>query len=606
MTNTINVDTTQLEVHSACVFRADRAEVQRVIPVELKDGQNEVCIERLPSCMDEDSIRVEGLGNAVIFDVIFSPPPAPNPPENDELIALEKQIAALTSERTVLQEQQVVLADYASSMTAEETDSSSLAEFLVLHKERSQKIHNSLQDVNEKLEAARGAAGALRKTLMVDEEAERRGAKVTVIVLAEEDGKAELSLWYVVRGASWTPLYDLRATISKDPKEPSPMSLQYRASISQRTGEDWNNVSLTLSTASPQLGTDIPTLSTYNIGPPPPPPIRSVSVKRRAGASFRAMANAALESTVESTMPAARQVLMYDYDYDRLRAPGYVPPPPIAHATATAIEGATSSTFVVGGLSTIPSDKPDSQETHKVTISVIDLEAQLEWVALPKVQQSTFLKAFIKNTSEYTLLEGPSNVYLDGNFVCKASLPNVSPQESFSTSLGVDPAVKITYHGQQRRTKPHPPNTALNLITPASSKIDTTTYTQRITIKNTHTRPTSPLTIKDQIPVSVDSEFKVSLVEPRDLGIAKERKELHVGEGAMVRWAFKEGTGGDGNYSSPTSTGFKGKTTDDSGGVEDEGVLEWVCNLDAGKTLELSFSWDVACPMGRRWATLLN
>ena len=30
----------------------------------------------MPNGIDKDSIRVEGLGNAVIFDVIYSPPPS--------------------------------------------------------------------------------------------------------------------------------------------------------------------------------------------------------------------------------------------------------------------------------------------------------------------------------------------------------------------------------------------------------------------------------------------------------------------------------------------------------------------------------------------------
>ena len=42
---------------------------------------------------------------------------------------------------------------------------------------------------------------------------------------------------------------------------------------------------------------------------------------------------------------------------------------------------------------------------------------------------------------------------MDNNFVCKSSLPNVSPQESFSTSLGVDPSIKVTYHSLQKKSK---------------------------------------------------------------------------------------------------------------------------------------------------------
>jgi hypothetical protein len=45
------------------------------------------------------------------------------------------------------------------------------------------------------------------------------------------------------------------------------ISLHYRATIKQSTGEDWKDVALTLSTASLQLGSTIPKLSPQRIDP---------------------------------------------------------------------------------------------------------------------------------------------------------------------------------------------------------------------------------------------------------------------------------------------------------------------------------------------------
>ncbi len=47
-------------------------QIKRTVQLlELKQGQNEVQIKNLPSCLDQDSIRVDGIGSAVIFDVIY-------------------------------------------------------------------------------------------------------------------------------------------------------------------------------------------------------------------------------------------------------------------------------------------------------------------------------------------------------------------------------------------------------------------------------------------------------------------------------------------------------------------------------------------------------
>ncbi|KAG8947132.1 hypothetical protein FRC04_010983 [Tulasnella sp. 424] len=566
MSNIITVDSTEYPVHSV-----DRAEVRRIIPVELKVGQNEVNIERLPNAIDRDSIRVEGLGNASIFDVIYTPPPTGKQETkkslslNKDLRSIEKNIDSLKSERAILNDQERVLSDYTKTLNAEQTDVATLSNFLSVHKERRQQIHLGLQSLHEQITDAEKAAEEKRKALKEDDASKKRAVKITVIVQAEEDGKAELSLWYVVYGASWTPMYDLRATISTSSKESSSIALQYRASISQSTGEDWDEVDLSLSTASPQLGTDIPSLGPYKIGPP-----------YRATKSMGSMKKRKASVTIQ---------------YDSASA--FIPPGSgMAYATASAVEGATSTTFVIAGRSTIPSDGDQGGQTHKVSIAFIDLQAALEWVTIPKLQQTVFLRCQVKNTSQYVFLPGPSSVFMDNNFVCKSSMPAVSPQESFSTSLGIDPSIKVTYHPLQKKTK----TSAGNLL---SSKTDITTFTQRITIKNTRSTGVSPLFVKDQIPVSEDADFKVNLTEPREMGLAKERKEVPVLPGAVkARWAFH------GDNTEESSTGSKILGSFGKGGVEEEGAIEFVCDVGVGKTIDVTVAYDVTAPAGQQWVKL--
>jgi hypothetical protein len=46
------------------------------------------------------------------------------------------------------------------------------------------------------------------------------------------------------------------------------------------------------------------------------------------------------------------------------------------------------------------------------------------------------LQAKIQNDSEFTMLPGNGNIFLDGVFIGSTSLPGVSPQEKFECSLG--------------------------------------------------------------------------------------------------------------------------------------------------------------------------
>ncbi|KAG9017772.1 hypothetical protein FRB93_004583 [Tulasnella sp. JGI-2019a] len=553
MTNSIEVDSTKTSIQSVCVYQeaADCAEVQRVYSVQLKAGQNEVQLKSLPNSLQEDSIRVEGLENAIIFDVIYKPPRPSTPASQDaDLRAAKKRYAALQSEKTILEDQARFLDEYAKTLGADKTMGMGLDQFLKLYGDEKKRINGALADLTDSLEEAKKEVTDGEKRLSQDEVGRRKSAQVTLVVLADSDGQAEISLWYMVEGASWTPFYDLRATLSpgqdstpQTPKQttPSSVSLQYRASIVQDTGEDWSSVDLSLSTASPQTDTTIPTIDSWHIG------VKDGRTKQTARMSTGSLGKGGA----------------------------------FRHRRILVNESVTSTTFVIDGKSNIPCEANDNQ-AHKVVIAVIDMAAKLEWVAIPKEKQSAFLRCQVKNISPYFLLEGQASVYTDNNFVCKTEIPDVSPQETFSASLGVDPSIRITYHPSSKKTKTH--SSSFGSILALQSKTDVTSHTQSITIKNARGTRVSPLFVKDRVPVSIDSALKVIINEPKELGEAKDRKEVDIATGVKARWAFR----GD-------------RDEGGGGGVEEEGVIEWVCDLDAGKSVDLALAWDLILPAGQNW-----
>src|SRR5690606_29286651 len=99
---------------------------------------------------------------------------------------------------------------------------------------------------------------------------ELRKAAVLELTGLDADGLAErvrIKLHYFVPGARWAPSYTVRLdrTMRKG-------SLELRAMVGQATGEDWQGVALTLSTALPQQWTELPKLESQRIGRRQPPP----------------------------------------------------------------------------------------------------------------------------------------------------------------------------------------------------------------------------------------------------------------------------------------------------------------------------------------------
>ncbi|MFH8469273.1 DUF4139 domain-containing protein [Streptomyces sp. NPDC017991] len=87
---------------------------------------------------------------------------------------------------------------------------------------------------------------------------------------AEQDPEVEPELEYEVPGAVWIPAYRL------DHRQGDGSGrLVLRASVAQRTGEDWNAVRLSLATADLHRRTDLPRLRSIRIGRRQPAPAPS-------------------------------------------------------------------------------------------------------------------------------------------------------------------------------------------------------------------------------------------------------------------------------------------------------------------------------------------
>lgn len=355
-----------------------------------------------------------------------------------------------------------MLSDYSKSLGGHNTAANNLVAFLDTYKERQRAIDDEATRLRAELSALNKEETERWKAFNKEEEnVQKRGTKVSVVVLANEPGEAELILTYVVTHAWWLSHYDVRAVIAGDEnakgKGESSVALHYRASISQKTGEDWAGVLLTLSTAAPLLGTDVPTLDPcwLSVRPSYTPGIEtkgvlsrlrngihttgSVSptpaVYRRLSPSPPACIVVDSRRSRSRSRPRSRSSLVPSIVMDRPRAIPIHSVAPVVISTpeppnffrgvdSHAAEGAVSTTFTIPGLSTIPSDSDEEQQTHKVSIAELDFDSvDLEWVTVPRDTPSAFLRCKVKNTSSYVLLPGQANIFLNGGFVAKSTIP---------------------------------------------------------------------------------------------------------------------------------------------------------------------------------------
>ncbi|MDQ0688408.1 hypothetical protein QFZ56_007371 [Streptomyces achromogenes] len=141
--------------------------------------------------------------------------------------------------------------------------------------ERLTGLHSRLAELEKALGRAEHAlAVAADRLERASSDAPPAHVRTTVSVLVTFDGagdaEEEVELEYAVPGAVWAPAYRLTHRQGE-----SSGRLVLRASIAQRTGEDWTGVQLALATADLGRRTDLPRLRSLRIGRRQPDPIPS-------------------------------------------------------------------------------------------------------------------------------------------------------------------------------------------------------------------------------------------------------------------------------------------------------------------------------------------
>jgi hypothetical protein len=151
----------------------------------------------LPSCVKEDSIRVDGIGTAVIFDVLYHRPGPPTQTSVDEAVAeCNRVLQALRKERDVAKEQVNFLNSYGKTLDSKSVNIEDVERFLDMFGPRQVAIAKRIQELDLKVAQAEKDYNKAQTKVYTDSNGAKRGTKITVTVLSETDSQAELMVTY--------------------------------------------------------------------------------------------------------------------------------------------------------------------------------------------------------------------------------------------------------------------------------------------------------------------------------------------------------------------------------------------------------------------------
>lgn len=225
---------------------------------------------------------------------------------------------------------------------------------------------------------------------------------------------------------------------------------------------------------------------------------------------------------------------------------------------------------------------------RRFRIAAIPLKnINLSYMLVPKIRPTAFLKARLLNSSTVSLLRGHVGVTLDGSFLGNTTLPRCSASETFSLSLGVDPAVNVSY------SKPVVKRSSTGML---FQKDENVTYTRTCTITNT--KPTRAVegALLDQVPVSQEEKFWTVIVRPAGLseeGSARPDGKRVTKDGKADLSAVA---------SAESSSSWKqvpawGKA---SAMLKPRGEVRWGFKIEPGKGARFVLEYETQCPNGEK------
>lgn len=474
---------------SAVTVYADRARVTRTAEVALPEGESVVRLAGLPADLDPSSVQAGGTGAGVkilgleIRDVFFDQTVNPRVRELEaQLQALQDQEATLVAKKADLQERRTFLNTVRDGLAQPGAEEGRGSASVSLEKVKPLYEFYGAETVAIS-EATQANAVAIReiepkKQVVVDELNRLRSGggktekQVLVAVKASSPAKATLSLGYNMSGASWQPLYDARVNT-----QTGAIELAYYGNVRQQTGENWDNVKLSLSTARPSVGARMPELEPWWLNF-----IRPMAVSRRNTFGYSAGADADAAKAKEEMVVAAA-------------------PAPMEYEQAEIESSGVSVVFEIKIPATIPSDG----EEHRVAIATQKFDGKIEYVTTPKLADVAFLKTRLTNSSGAPILGGKVNVFRDGDFIGDSHVNFIAPGADFDFYLGTDDNVKVTRKTLVDRA-------AENGLFQKRKGI---TRKYETTLENFKNQPVK-VTVLDQLPVAQDASITVRDVKFSD------------------------------------------------------------------------------------------
>lgn len=454
------------------------AQVERTGTMYLNAGNYDVVIQDLPTTINPNTIQVSGKGNITVLSVEnrINYLKSQIKPKNilvleDSLELLRGQINYQNAMFTVYSsEEAMILANKEIGGNDNGVDIAALKANADFYRVRLTDIKIKQLEIGIKLAKLNREISRIQLQLNeLNAKQNQPSGEIVVRVIANAAGNATFVTRYNVQNAGWAPMYDIRATDFGNP-----IKLTFKAGIYQSTGENWEKVKLTLSTANPNQSNEKPVMSPWYVY------YNNYVVKE----DFRGSRSAVPMSAVQSKAEAGGA---YDEDKNFESA--------VAYTTVT--EYPINFEYVID----LPYSVETSGKARIVQVKEYELAALYQYYSAPKLDNDAFLLARVTGWEKYNLLPGESNVFFQETYVGKSYVNPLTALDTLEVSLGRDKSISI----KREMVKDYTSDKFIG----TSRKV---TKGWEITIRNNKSKEIE-IVIDDQFPITTNKEIEIEKIE---------------------------------------------------------------------------------------------
>lgn len=466
------------KVTEVTVYR-QMAKETRTANFTIAEGTHEVILTEVSPMIDINTLQVYTKGGITLVSATTRINYLSKSKEDmrlegwrDSVKILNEKLDWLKEQRSVYEGELAVINKNTTLGSSEEPmkviDVNALAD---VYRERSLQVKEKIfnlkkqeKDINEKI-------GNLNRQIQENSSSSQPVTELVLVVEAKSSLQASLRCSYLVSGAGWTPLYEIKAKGSE-----TNISWLYKANIHQSTGYDWKGVKLTVSTGMPSQNNERPILNPLYVD----------------------FFTPILYEKNEYKSKEPVQMMMRNMAMDVARsddAEGYVEgfsPESIGVETQ---QGTVNVEYVIEKNQDIQANNKDNM----VALDTYIMPSTFIYHAVPRKDKAAYILAKITGWNQYNLLQGKANIFFDDMYVGQST---IQPQVTFDTllvSLGKDENVIVK-------------RTTLNEYGSTKSIGNTkkVTYAYELLIKNNKNVPVH-LEVLDQIPISQNKDIVVEI-----------------------------------------------------------------------------------------------